>query len=387
MTTGQTQALATAAPTPLANFKSMLERAMPSISAVLPKHLTPERIAKIATVAVSRSPLLLECTPASIVQSVIISSQLGLELGGPLGHAYPVPFWNSKLNNGAGGRECQFVVGYKGLIELARRSGEVASIEAHVVYERDSFSYEITETGTKLRHAPALDGDRGPWRLVYAIARLTGDSLPQIELMSKAQVLAIRDRVQRNARRKDEGPWFTDEEEMARKTVVKRLSKYLPLSVEKAGDFRAAVELDNRADSGESDISGLGFEAAEVVATEAAPPPPPPTKGTAGLKAAVSAPQAPAQAAPVQPEPKPEAEAVEPAPAADGPEEAEINRAECLRQIGERLAVLSKGKKDSEAYKSALVSSWSDGWHKTEAELADATPALLQQILTRALEV
>ncbi|MBK8233005.1 MAG: recombinase RecT [Candidatus Eisenbacteria bacterium] len=374
--------------TPLSSFKQMLERAMPSISAVLPRHLTPERVAKIATLAVSRSPLLLECTPTSIVQTVIISSQLGLEMGGPLGHAYPVPYWNSKLNGGNGGRECQFVIGYKGIIELARRSGEVQSIEARIVREGDVFEYEITDAGTRLRHVPKLDGELGAWRLVYSIARLTGDTLPQIELMSRAQVLAIRDRVQRNARRKDEGPWFTDEEEMARKTVVKRLAKFLPLSVEKAGDFRAAVELDNRADGGENDISGLGFEAAEVVATEAAPPPPPPTRGAAGLKAAVSkqAPPAPTSAPEAQIEPEPEAAAVGLAPAAGGPTEDEINRAECVRQITARLAVLSKGKKDAEAYKSACLSSWSDGWHKSETELGDATPALLQQILTRALE-
>lgn len=377
MTTGQKNNLP-AAPTPLGNFKAMLEKAMPAISAVLPKHLTPERVAKIATLAVSRSPLLLECTPASIVQTVIISSQLGLELGGPLGHAYPVPYWNSKLNNNNGGRECQFVVGYKGLTELARRSGEVSFIEAHVVYERDEFTFEITDAGTKLRHVPYLDGERGPWRLVYAIARLKGaDSLPQIELMSRAQVLAIRDRVQRNAKRKEEGPWFSDEEEMARKTVVKRLAKYLPLSVEKAAEFRAAVELDNRAEAGEVDISGLGFEAAEVISTEAAPPAPAPTKGAAGLKEAVK--RAPAAA----PKPAPEAE---PAPEADGPKETEINRAECIRQIVARLAEVSEGKRNPEAYTSAMLQGWSGNWLSKIEELETTTPQILQSVLVAALE-
>jgi len=250
----QTNGTTTAVAKPIENFKATLEKASGTIAAVLPKHLTPERIMKIATVAVSRTPLLLECTPASVVQAVVLSSQLGLEAGGPLGHAYMVPYRNGKT----GKYEAQFIPGYRGLIDLARRSGQVSSIEAHCVYEKDEWEYANTESGVKLRHVPFWDGDRGKLTRVFAIARLKGEAIPQIEVMSRSDV----DKIRAKSKAKDSGPWVTDYDEMARKTVVRRIVKYLPMSVE----LVSALSLEDRAE-GHANISyaDLNFEAAEVL--------------------------------------------------------------------------------------------------------------------------
>lgn len=217
-------------------LKDLLERAKPSLAGVLPRHLTPDKLVRVALMATSRTPLLLECTPGSILLGVMQAAALGLEVGGVLGHGYLVPFKNRR-----GVYEAQFVPGYRGLIDLARRSGHVAIIEARVVLSDDrEFDYDLG-LDRKLVHRPG-EG-RGDMTHVYAIARFRGGDLA-FEVMTLAQVEAIRKR----SRASDSGPWVTDFHEMARKTVVKRLCKYLPLSVEMA----AAVELDNRAETGEA---------------------------------------------------------------------------------------------------------------------------------------
>ena len=213
-------------------LRSLLEAAKPSMGQVVPKHVTPERLVKLALVAASRTPLLLQCEPKSIVQGVMTAAQLGLDCGGVLGSAYLVPFKNQKQ----GGRyEAQLIVGYRGLVDLARRSGEIETIEAHVVYAHDSFevAYGLDPV---LRHVPCLTGDAGDPILVYAIARLK-DGGRQVEVMTRSEVERIRSR----SRAGSSGPWVTDWSEMARKTVVRRLCKYLPLSPELA-DALAADE-------------------------------------------------------------------------------------------------------------------------------------------------
>lgn len=213
-------------------LRSLLEAAKPSMGQVVPKHVTPERLVKLALVAASRTPLLLQCEPKSIVQGVMTAAQLGLDCGGVLGSAYLVPFKNQKQ----GGRyEAQLIVGYRGLVDLARRSGEIETIEAHVVYAHDTVevAYGLDPV---LRHVPCLTGDAGEPILVYAIARLK-DGGRQVEVMTRAEIERIRSRSRAGA----SGPWVTDWPEMARKTVVRRLCKYLPLSPELA-DALAADE-------------------------------------------------------------------------------------------------------------------------------------------------
>jgi recombination protein RecT len=187
-----------------------------SIADVLPKHVTPERVMKMAMVAASRSPKLYQCTKVSLAKAIMTAAELGLDCSGTLGSAYIIPY----------GAEAQIIIGYRGLIDLARRSGKIKSIQAHIVYRNDEYRVNLGTDGTIL-HVPKLDGERGDMVFVYAVAELI-DCSKQSEIMTRDQVEAIRKR----SRAASSGPWVTDYDEMARKTVVRRLCKYLPLSAE-----------------------------------------------------------------------------------------------------------------------------------------------------------
>jgi recombination protein RecT len=245
----------------MTSLKSLLESQRQSIQQILPKHLSADRILKVALVAASRNPLLLECDAMSILRSVMSSSQLGLEPDGPLGSAYLVPFKNKN-----GRMEAQLIVGYRGLIDLARRSGQIVSIEAHVVREKDKFECSFGLEPV-LKHVPDWSDDPGKQIAVYAVAKLK-DGGVQAEVMTKHEVDAIRKR----SRAGNFGPWVTDYEEMSRKTVVKRLAKYLPISVE----LSQALEVDNAADTGEmavmdveiKDVGGIAVEEKEQGASK-----------------------------------------------------------------------------------------------------------------------
>lgn len=241
--------------TPLAKFSAFLERCKDQIAKVLPKHLTAERVVKVAISATMKCPELLECETNSVYLAIHQSAQLGLEPGGPLGHSYLLPFNDRKT----GKKLCQLIIGYRGMIDLARRSGQIASLEAHVVHERDKFALAYG-LAPRLEHEPRLDGDPGAPVFAYAVAHLVGGGV-QCEVMSKHQIEAIRGR----SRAGTSGPWVTDWEEMARKTVVRRLFKYLPCSVEMAG----AVEAEEQAEA-EADAKAIPTTATATV--EVAPP-------------------------------------------------------------------------------------------------------------------
>lgn len=212
--------------TPANNIKSLIEMSKAKFAEVMPRHLTAERLVRVAIAAITRTPKLLECSPASLLQSVMQAAELGLEPGSALGEAYLVPFYDNKSKQ----MLAQLIPGYRGLIALARRSGQIEDIEAHVVREGDVFrmSKGINQV---LEHEPALDaGDPAPLCLVYAMAWLKGSSRPHIEVMTKAEI----DKVKAKSKAKDFGPWVDHYDEMARKTVVRRLVKYLPMSVEMA---------------------------------------------------------------------------------------------------------------------------------------------------------
>lgn len=241
-TTAPAQRPAKTQPTTLAG---LLESRKDAIATVLPKHLDADRLLKIALVAVSKNDLLMKCSHTSILQSVMTAAQLGLDCGGALGSAYLVPFYIKQK----GCYECQLVVGYRGLIDLARRSGQIASIEARIVYQNDVFELDYSIDGTQFKHQPCLDGDPGPMRLVYGIAKLKDDGGHQFEIMTKAQVEKIKALSQTG--RDNKGPWRDHYDEMARKTVVKRLAKYLPISVE----LNDAIGEDNKVEGDASAIS------------------------------------------------------------------------------------------------------------------------------------
>ena len=223
----------------LNSIRGLLERSKDKYAEVLPKHLTAERLIRIAIAAASRNPQLLACTPQSLALSLMGAAQLGLEAGSPLGSAYLVPFRNKN-----GNYEATLIIGYRGLIELARRSGEISMIEAHVVHENDTFTCRFGMEPV-LEHEPCWTGEPGDVIAAYAVAKLT-DGSTQVEVMTRAQIDAIKNR----SRAGRSGPWVSDYPEMARKTVVRRLAKYLPLSVELA----RALDLDAHAEAG----SGTG---------------------------------------------------------------------------------------------------------------------------------
>lgn len=247
----------------LLSFADYFKKRLPSLGGLLPKHLTGERVMKIAIGAVSRNPALMQCTPESVWLCVANAASLGLEVN-LLGAAYLVPFRNNKTNKS----DCQLIVGYQGLIDLCRRSGNIVSIEARVVREKDEFDLDYGRD-RPITHKPFLgDGGAGTMRLVYAVAILK-DGGRQTELMTRSDVDAIRKRSR--AGFKENSPWMTDYEEMARKTVVRRLVKYLPKSIE----LSTALAAEDRAEDGHSQFAGMelstdldAFPEAEAVEAE-----------------------------------------------------------------------------------------------------------------------
>ena len=219
----------------LVAVRGLLDKITPQIAAALPKHMTPERMARIAFSAMQRQPLLLECTPQSLALCVITASELGLEPN-MIGHAYLVPYRNNKT----GKTDAQLILGYKGLIDLARRSGALSTISVACVHERDKFEYELG-LEPRLKHRPYMDGDRGNVTLVYAVARLK-DGGYQFEVMSRAEIEQVR----KKSKAGSSGPWVEHWDEMAKKTVLRRLCKLLPSSIE----LVRAVAMDEETDAG-----------------------------------------------------------------------------------------------------------------------------------------
>lgn len=221
---------------PVAQFRDFLEKQKHQIAAALPRHVSPDRMIRLACTEFSKNPLLQKCTPVSVFGSIIQASQLGLEIG-VLGQAYLVPYRNNK----AGGiYEAQMIPGYKGLISLARRSGEVSSIETHIVYAKDEFDLTLG-IDSSVKHVPFLEGDRGAPRLVYGVAKFK-DGGYHFEWMPLTEV----DRIRARSKAANSGPWVTDYEQMVRKTLIRRMSNYLPMSIELSN----AIQLSDAADAG-----------------------------------------------------------------------------------------------------------------------------------------
>lgn len=214
----------------LTKVTTLLERLKPQLTKALPKHITPDRMTRIALTELRKAPKLAQCDPMSLCGAVMVCSQLGLEPGGALGHIYLIPFKN----------QVQVVMGYRGMIELARRSGQIVSLSAHEVYENDSFEFEYG-LEEKLKHIPSMK-ERGDLMAVYSVAHLVGGG-HQIEVMSKCDV----DKIRARSKTANAGPWVTDYTEMAKKTVLRKLFKYLPVSIE----IQKATTIDEQADSGE----------------------------------------------------------------------------------------------------------------------------------------
>lgn len=204
---------------PTKTMQSLIQTMQPQIANALPSVLTPERFTRMALSAISTNPALCQCTPKSFLGAMMTAAQLGVEPNTALGQAYLIPYRNH------GTLECQFQLGYKGLIDLAYRSGEVSIIQAQTVYEHDLFEYELG-LDPKLRHVPATS-NRGKAIAYYAMFK-TKDGGFGFEVMSADDV---REHAQKYSKAYSSGssPWKSNFDEMAKKTVLKRALKYAPL--------------------------------------------------------------------------------------------------------------------------------------------------------------
>lgn len=239
------------APTDLSGLQRLGESVMPQLAAALPRVMGTDapRLLRSLLTECQRTPKLLDCAPRSLLGGLVQVAQLGLELGGPAGQSYLLPFSkkgsgddddNNRPRAGDKGKAATLVIGYKGYIALAHRSNQVARISLETVRQRDVFRV-ILGTGKKLIHEPDLsdEGIAAPAVGYYtAVEMLNGGS--DFEYMTVAQALAYRDAYALAAN----GPWKTNFHAMARKSTCRQLAKRLPLSVQ----WVAAASLDEMAD-------------------------------------------------------------------------------------------------------------------------------------------
>ncbi len=212
------------------SIQDMVKVMMPEIKKALPSVITPERFTRIALSALNNTPALRQCSPISFMAALMNAAQLGLEPNTPLGQAYLIPYKNK------GQLEVQFQVGYKGLIDLAYRNGQMQTIQAQAVYENDVFEYEYG-LEPKLIHRPAYT-DRGEVTYFYGIFRTVNGGFG-FSVMSKADMDQYA-RTYSKAFESGYSPWKTSYEEMAKKTVIKQALKYAPIRT----DFQRALSMD-----------------------------------------------------------------------------------------------------------------------------------------------
>lgn len=240
-------------------LKTIIETRRDEFASALAGRVDPDAFVRVAYTTITKSPKLAEATAPSILMALLECASLGLIPNGVMGEAYLVPF-NNKVKVPGGGERCevqaQFIPGYRGLIKLARRSGVVRNIVPGVIREGDTWEQK-QGLHPDLVHTPNPDVDDSDPTLithVYAVAWFADDTQPQFMVMSRAVVEKIRLR----SNSKDSGPWITDWEAMAIKTVIRRLFKYVPAS---DFDLTAALEADNR---DFRDFSDVGTDAAGV---------------------------------------------------------------------------------------------------------------------------
>lgn len=241
--------------TQVTNVKELLwnDAAKTQLQQVAAAHMKPERMMRLMANAIRTTPKLGECDPMSLLGGLMTCAGLGLEPNTIMGHAYLIPFRNNRKNI----TEVQLVVGYKGLIDLARRSGHITSISANIHYSDDEVWEYEEGTEARLRHIPgAQEGDK---RHAYAIAKFRNGGHAYV-VLPWAKVMKIRDGSQgwQTAVKfgaTDRNPWKSHEDEMAKKTAIRALAKYLPLSVE----FRDALTVDG----GKADFAAFAMNPAD----------------------------------------------------------------------------------------------------------------------------
>lgn len=238
----------------LTQVSHLLEKYKGQITAALPKHMTPERMIRVALTSVAQTPLLQKCDAGTLCGAVVQASILGLEPNSLLGECHLVPYWSTKANR----YECQLQVGYKGHCKLARNSGEIAQIDAQAVRMNDEFEFEKGSCQT-LRHKWAKSGTRGDLLGYWAGYRIRSGEF-SFEYWPMEDILAHRDHYSKGAFQTDhgkkvldkeghailQGAWLDSPDWMCKKTVLIQALKLAPKSVM----MQTALDLDERADAG-----------------------------------------------------------------------------------------------------------------------------------------
>ena len=215
-------------------LEQLIQQSVKELGKALPSHLNPERLVRIALTCIRLNPDLAKCTPASFLGALFTSAQLGLE---PVaGNAYLLPFNNKRQINGEWKtiKECQFIIGYKGLANLFYRHEKAVQLNWGVVREKDDFNYEYG-TNSYLKHKPART-NRGELVGFYVIAELSNGG-KSFMYMSYEDCMEHGKKHSKTYNKKDEkfleySPWFTNPEAMCLKTTLIQLAKLLPLSIE-----------------------------------------------------------------------------------------------------------------------------------------------------------
>lgn len=214
---------------PVDDLKNSIMALKPQIKSALPAHVSVDKFARVLMTAISTTPALVQANRNSLFGACLKLASQGLL---PDGAEAAIVTFKSK----DGGVTATAMPMIKGILKLVRNSGELASITANVVYENDEFKYWIDENGDHLKHEPNFNTDRGNMKLVYALAK-TKDGATYTEIMSKSEIEKVRNA----SRSKDSGPWQQWYEEMAKKSVLRRLTKRLPVST----DLDDAVKADD----------------------------------------------------------------------------------------------------------------------------------------------
>jgi recombination protein RecT len=234
---------------------TMLMRMKTEIARALPRHLTADRMLRIALTSLRTTRGLIECNQGSVLGSIMSAAQLGLEPNTPLGLCYLIPYK----------KQCQLIVGYQGYLELARRSGLVSMPQAVLVRQGDLFKVKYG-LYPDVQHEPAEDDDRErrPWTHVYAFAHsLPKDSAPPIfVVLTRAQVMARKARSA--SANGSSSPWRTDEEAMVLKTAIRALWRWLP----KTAEMATASAFDEHAERGTAQADTWSTDIVEAMKRE-----------------------------------------------------------------------------------------------------------------------
>lgn len=254
--------------TPKQNLQRMLRDSWPRIASVVGNNVSPDRLYQMCVSAINKTPKLAECTPQSVLSCFMTCSALGLEPSNVdgLGRAYVLPFYNGRTHR----TEATFIMGYRGMIDLARRSGQLVDISARAVHEGDEFSYSYG-LNEDLRHVPCASP--GELTHVYMVAHFK-DGGHYFLVLNRSEIEQAKAR----SKSGNFGPWKTDFEAMAKKTAIRRAAPYLPLTVQAQtavaadgmtpdyGDVFQPVLDDEPGDAGDVDVESVEADMPDIEA-------------------------------------------------------------------------------------------------------------------------